>query len=90
MILYMSTAPEQGLTTPWGQNLDVKNKRLVTPVICYKFQKISLKSDFIQFNFCMILYMYLAPGKGEQPTPTPTPGLQSDFIFFFPWLNTCI
>ena len=42
-----------------------QQKLLVTSVICYKFQKISLKSDFIQFFF-MILYMYIhvAPGQG--------------------------
>ena len=30
-------------------------------------KKISLKSDFIQFFFFMILYMNIAPGRGRQP-----------------------
>ena len=34
--------------------------------MCYKFKKMSLKSDFIHFFF-MILYMYIAPGRSRQP-----------------------
>ena len=29
------------------------------------FKKISLKSDFIQFFFFMILYMYITQGQGQ-------------------------
>ena len=46
----MYIAAGQGQTTPG-------DKTLVTPVICYKLKKISLKSDFI--HFFMILYMYI-------------------------------
>ena len=60
MILYMYIAPEQGLTTPWGRNGD---EHLVTSDICCKFQKISLKSDFIPFFH--ILYMYIAACQGQ-------------------------
>ena len=41
-----------------GQNSDVNRK--LTLDIWYKFKKISLKSDFIQF----FSYMYIAPGQG--------------------------
>ena len=37
-----------GADNPRGQNFG-QQKSLVTLVICYKFKKISLKSDFIQF-----------------------------------------
>ena len=64
MILYMYIAPGQGLTTPWGQNFNVKRNILSLQSFVAGFKKISLKSDFIQFFF-MILYMYLASGQGQ-------------------------
>ena len=47
---------------PLGTKFWCQRKPLVTLVICYKFKKISLKSDFIHF-FLMTLYMYIAPGQ---------------------------
>ena len=58
--MYIAAGQEQ--TTP-GDKLWCQQKPLVTSVICCNFQKISLKSDFIQFLFT-ILYMYIAPGQG--------------------------
>ena len=44
-------------------------EHLVTLVICWKFQKISLKSAFIHFFF-MILYMYIAGAGADSPQGT--------------------
>ena len=43
----------------------MSTEHLVTLVICCKFKKISLKSDFIHFFFFKILYMYIALGQGQ-------------------------
>ena len=56
----MYIAAAHGQTTP-GDNTLMSTETFVTLVICYKFQKISLKSDFI--HFIMILYMYITPGQ---------------------------
>ena len=60
----MYIAPGQGLTTPWGRNVDVNRNILSFRSFVASFKKISLKSDFIHFFF-MILYMYIAPGQGQ-------------------------
>ena len=60
----MYIALGQGLTTPWRQNFDVNRNILSLRSFGASFQKIFLKSDFIQFFF-MILYMYIAPGQGQ-------------------------
>ena len=54
----MYIARGQGQTTPWGQNFDVNRKGLITLPICCKFQKISLKSDFIYV-------IVIVPGQGQ-------------------------
>ena len=45
MILYMYIAPEQGHTTPWGQNFDVNRNALPLCPFVVSLKK-SLKSDF--------------------------------------------
>ena len=47
MILYMYIAPGQGLTTPWGRNLEVNRNILSLQSFVASVNKISLKSDFI-------------------------------------------
>ena len=42
MILYMYVAPEQGPTTPWGQNFDVNRNILSLRSAVASFQKISI------------------------------------------------
>ena len=49
---------------PLGTIFLYQQENLVTLVICCKFNKISLKSDFLQ-AFFLILYMYIAPGQGQ-------------------------
>ena len=48
MILYMYIAPKAGADNPLGVKFLCQQEHLVTLVIYFKFQKISLKSDFIQ------------------------------------------
>ena len=62
MILNMYIAPGQGLTTSWGMKFLCQQEHLVTLVICCKFKKISLKSDFIPF-FHDFIHVY-SPGAG--------------------------
>ena len=64
MILYMYIAPGQGLTTPWGQNVDVNRNILSLWSFVANLKKISLKSWFYT-NYFMISYMYIAPGQGQ-------------------------
>ena len=64
MILYMYTAPGQGLTTPWWKNFDANRNILSLWSFVASLKKISLKSDFKPFFF-MILYMYIVPGQGQ-------------------------
>ena len=56
--------PGAGADNPLGMKFWCQQVHLVTSVICCKFKKISLKSDFIRFFF-MILYMYIATGQGQ-------------------------
>ena len=48
---------------PKGTKFWCQQKHLIISIISYKFQNISLKSDFLYFFF-MILYMYIAPWQG--------------------------
>ena len=61
----MYIAPGQGLTTPWGRNLDVNRNILSLWSFVASLKKMSLKSEFIHFFFFMILYMYIAPGQWQ-------------------------
>ena len=54
-------SPGTGADNPLGTKFWCQQENLDTSVICCKFKKISLKSDFIQFF--MILYMN-SPGAG--------------------------
>ena len=61
----MYIAAGQGQTTP-GDKILMSTEPLVTSVICYKFKKISLKSDFIKKNSWS--YTCIQPrGRGWQP-----------------------
>ena len=92
--------PREGADNPLGTKFWCQQEPLVTSVICCKFQKISLKSDFIQKMFISrgraprgqsfdvnryILSLHLFLASLKD---TP---LKSDFIlfFFFSWFNTC-
>ena len=57
MILHMYISPEQGQTTPWGQNFDVNRKALSLRPFVASFKKISLKSDFI-YIFNDLIHVY--------------------------------
>ena len=62
--MYIHVAQGQGLTTPRGRNFYVNRNILSLWSFVASFKnKISLKSDFMQFF--MILYMYIAPGQGQ-------------------------
>ena len=49
MILYMYIAPGQGQTAPWGQSFNVNRNVLSFHSFDASFEKMPLKSDFIQF-----------------------------------------
>ena len=63
IILYMYTAPGQGQTNPWGQNVDVNRKLLPLPPFAA-----SLK-NFFEFwfysHFLLFFHMYIALGQGQ-------------------------
>ena len=65
MILYMYIAPEQGQTTPWGQNFDVNRKPLSLCPFVASLKKISLKSDFLPFFFFFFFSHVYSPRKGQ-------------------------
>ena len=66
MMLYMYIAPEQGQTTPWGQNYDVNRKALsLCPFVA---SLIKTLWSLILYIFFILLYMYIAPEQG-QTTP---------------------
>ena len=67
MILYMYIAPGAGADNPLGMKFWCQQEHLVTSVICYKFKKISLKSDFIHF-FHDLIHVY-SPGAGADSPP---------------------
>ena len=58
--MYVATS---GADNPRGQNFDVNRNLLSLRSFATSFKKISLKSDFIQLIFFMILYMHKAPGQ---------------------------
>ena len=64
MILYMYIATGQGLTTPWERNFDVNRIILSLRSFVASFNKISLRSDFIQFFFHDLIHVY-SPGAGK-------------------------
>ena len=62
----MYIAPGQGLTTPWGRNLDVNKNILSLRLFVASFKIFSLKSDFIHF---FSFYTCIQPqGRGSQPS----------------------
>ena len=65
----MYIAPGQGLTTPWGQNFDVNRNILSLRLFVTSFEKISLKSDFIQF-FHDFIHVY-SPRAGTRADSPP-------------------
>ena len=94
-------SPWAGADNPLGTKFWCQQKPLVTSIICYKFKKISLKSDFIHFFF-MILSMYIAPVAGtDNPLGTKFWCQQEHPLtsvicckfqknLFEVWFNTCI
>ena len=66
----MYVAPEQGLRTPWGQNVYVNRNILSLWSFVASSKKISLNSDFIPFFFHDFIHVY-SPGVGaESPQGT--------------------
>ena len=61
MILYIYIASGQGLTTPWGRNFEVNRNILSLRSFVASFNKISLKSDLIQFFFHDFIHVF-SPG----------------------------
>ena len=60
----MYIAAGQGQTTP-GDKILISSETSCHFSHCYKFQKISLKSDFIQFFFHDFIHVYTcSPGAG--------------------------
>ena len=64
----MYIAPEQGQTTPRGQNFDVNRKALSLYPFIASFKEISLKSDFIHFFSHNLIHVY-SPGAGSKQPP---------------------
>ena len=58
-------SPGAGAYNPLWMKFWCQQEHLVTLVICCKFQKISLKSDFIYFFFHYFFCIYIALGKGQ-------------------------
>ena len=65
MILYMYIAPEQGQTTPWGQNFDVNKNFLSLCTFAASLKQISLKSDFLPFLMCFFFSHVYSPRQGQ-------------------------
>ena len=63
MILYMYVVPGQGLTAPWGRNLNVNRNILSLRSFVASFKTFCMKSGFIPVF--PILYMYLAAGQRQ-------------------------
>ena len=53
-----------------GADSNQGTKFLVTSIICCKFQKISLKSDFIHFFFHGLLHVYIPGAEADSPQGT--------------------
>ena len=64
MILYMSIAPGQGHTTPFGQTFDANRKPLSLCPFVADLKKIALKADFIYIFFMFHHYVY-SPRQGQ-------------------------
>ena len=64
----MCIAIRQGQTTPWGQFV-CQQKGLITLPICCKFQKKSLKSDFIHI-FNDFIHVYSPRAGTDNPLGT--------------------
>ena len=65
ILLYMYIAPGQRQTAPRGQSFDVNRNVSSLHSFVASFKKISMKSDFIQFFFMILLYMYIYPGQRQ-------------------------
>ena len=66
MILYMYTAPGQGLITPWRWNFDVNRNILSLRSFVASFKKFSLKSDYIHF-FHDFIHVYSHGAGADSP-----------------------
>ena len=60
-------SPGAGADSPQGTKFWCQQKCLVTSFICCKFQKISVKSDFIRFFFSRFYTRVQPQGRGWQP-----------------------
>ena len=69
MLLYMHIAPEQGQTTPWGQNFDDNRKAFSLCPYVASFKMISSKSDFIHI-FNDFIHVYSPGARAENPLGT--------------------
>ena len=69
MILYMYTAPGQGLTTPLGWNFDVNRNVLSFHSFVASLKKMSLKSDFKHF-FHDLIHLYSPGAAADSPQGT--------------------
>ena len=69
MILYMYIAPGQGQTDTRGQSFDFNRNVLSLHSFVVSFQKMSLKSDFIQF-FHDLLHIYSSGAVVDNPQGT--------------------
>ena len=65
--VYKCIYPQLRADNPRGQKFDDKHKPLVTSVICYRFQKISLKSDFIHIFFYDFIHAYSPGTEADNP-----------------------
>ena len=65
----MYIAPGQGLTTPWGQNLDDNRKAFLLCPYVASFKIISSKSDFIHV-FNEFIHVYSPGARAEIPLGT--------------------
>ena len=69
MILYMHTAPGQGAYSPQRHRFDVNRNFLTLRSSVASFKKMSLKSDFIQFLYDLIL-VYSPRAGADSPQGT--------------------
>ena len=67
MILYLYIAPGQGQTAPRGQNFDVNRNVLSLHSFVASFKQMSLKSDFLQFLYDLILVYSHRAGVDSPP-----------------------
>ena len=74
-----------GADNPFRTNFLCQQEHLVTLVICCKFKKISLKSDFIQF-FHDFLYIYITPGQGQTAPRGQNFDVNRKVLIFYPFV----